>query len=199
MWSNILNRYYTFKYHGCKQLLWRTRKHFLNAECCPYSRHSFFWLSWNMCRFIGPNDGIQISRRNVTISRGIFIFYLHNDVIKWKHFPRYLPFVRGIHRSPVNSPHKSQWRRSLMFTVICAWINDWVIHLEAGDWRRIRAHYDVTVMFWKETVIDLVVATKPGLTSANETSRIWHARLPATHSQCGLRGRSFIFYSVHQV
>ena len=28
----------------------------------------------------------------------------HDDVIKWKHFPRYWPFVRGIHRSPVNSP-----------------------------------------------------------------------------------------------
>ena len=34
----------------------------------------------------------------------------HDDVIKWKHFPRYWPFVRGIHRSPVNSPHKGQWR-----------------------------------------------------------------------------------------
>ena len=35
----------------------------------------------------------------------------HDDVIKWKHFPRYYwPFVRGIHRSPVNSPHKGQWR-----------------------------------------------------------------------------------------
>ena len=33
---------------------------------------------------------------------------LHDDVIKWKHFPRYWPFVRGIHRSPVNSPHKGQ-------------------------------------------------------------------------------------------
>ena len=33
----------------------------------------------------------------------------HNDdVIKWKYFPRYWPFVRGIHRSPVNSPHKGQ-------------------------------------------------------------------------------------------
>ena len=31
---------------------------------------------------------------------------LHDDVIKWKHFSRYWPFVRGIHRSPVNSPHK---------------------------------------------------------------------------------------------
>ena len=30
----------------------------------------------------------------------------HDYVIKWKHFPRYWPFVWGIHRSPVNSPHK---------------------------------------------------------------------------------------------
>ena len=34
----------------------------------------------------------------------------HDDVIKWKHFPRYWPFVWRIHRSPVNSPHKGQWR-----------------------------------------------------------------------------------------
>ena len=39
----------------------------------------------------------------------------HDDVIKWKRFPRYWPFVRGIHRSPVNSPHKGQWRGALMF------------------------------------------------------------------------------------
>ena len=30
----------------------------------------------------------------------------HDYVIKWKHFPRNWPFVRGIHRSPANSPHK---------------------------------------------------------------------------------------------
>ena len=39
----------------------------------------------------------------------------HDDVIKWKHFPHCRPFVRGIHRSPVNSPHKGQWRGALMF------------------------------------------------------------------------------------
>ena len=51
----------------------------------------------------------------------------HEDVIKWKHFLRYWPFVRGIHRSPVNSPHKGQWRGALMFSLICAWINGWVM------------------------------------------------------------------------
>ena len=43
------------------------------------------------------------------------------DVMKWKHFPRYWPFVWGIHRSPVNSPHKGQWRGALMFSLNCAW------------------------------------------------------------------------------
>ena len=70
----------------------------------------------------------------------------HDDVIKCKHFPRYWPFVRGIHRSPVNSPHKGQWRGALMLTLICARINAWVNNREAGDLRRTRVHYDVIVM-----------------------------------------------------
>ena len=45
----------------------------------------------------------------------------HDDVIKWKHFPRYYPLVRGIHIG-------------------------WVNNREAGDLRRHRAHHDVTVM-----------------------------------------------------
>ena len=57
----------------------------------------------------------------------------HDDVIKWKHFPRYWPFVRGIHRSPVNSPHKCQWRIALMLSLICARINAWENNREAGD------------------------------------------------------------------
>ena len=76
----------------------------------------------------------------------------HDDVIKWKHFPRYWPFVRGIHRSPVNSPHKGQWRGALMFSLICAWINPWVNNRVAGDLGWHRAHYDVIVMIvmWHE-------------------------------------------------
>ena len=70
----------------------------------------------------------------------------HDDVIKWKYFLHFWPFVWGIHRSPVNSPHKGQWRRALMFSLICAWINGWVNKREAGDLRCLHAHYDVTVM-----------------------------------------------------
>ena len=35
-----------------------------------------------------------------------------------------------------------------MFTLICAWINGWVNNRDAGDLRRHRAHYDVTVMIF---------------------------------------------------
>ena len=87
----------------------------------------------------------------------------HDDVIKWKHFPRYWPFVRGIHRSPVNSSHKGQWRGALMFSMICAWINSWVNNRKAGDLRLYRSHYDVTVMphkrpvAWKRSPYDNVI------------------------------------------
>ena len=57
-----------------------------------------------------------------------------------------LAFARGIHRSPVNSPHKGQWRGDLMFSLICAWINGWVNNRLAGDLRRHRTHYDVTLI-----------------------------------------------------
>ena len=48
------------------------------------------------------------------------IVFCHDEVTKLKHFPRYRPFVRGIHWSPVNSTHKGQWRGALMFSLICA-------------------------------------------------------------------------------
>ena len=68
----------------------------------------------------------------------------------WRHqrekIPHHWPFVRGIHRWPVNSPHKGQWRGALMFSLICAWIHGWVNNREADDLKRYRTHYDVIVM-----------------------------------------------------
>ena len=113
-----------------------------------YCRHIVQWdnetenLSrWRICGCTGtdnkmtPNEDKAVNHRPA-----------HDDVIKWKHFPRYWPFVRGIHRSLVNSLHKGQWRGALMFSLIRVWINGWVNNREAGDLRRYRAHYDVIVM-----------------------------------------------------
>ena len=77
----------------------------------------------------------------------------HDDVIKWQHFPRHWPFVWEIHRSPVNSPHKGQWRQALMFSFICAWINGCVNNKEASNLIRHRANYNAIVKWWSIAVL----------------------------------------------
>ena len=68
----------------------------------------------------------------------------------WHHqmetFSELLAICAGNSPVPVNSPHKGRWRGALMFSLICAWINDRVNNREAGDLRRHRGHYDVIVM-----------------------------------------------------
>ena len=106
------------------------------------------------------------------------LFIPHDDLIKWKYFPRYWSFVRGILISPVNSPHKGQWRGALMFSLICAWINGLVNNREAGDWRRRSDDYDVSVMQlgtivaclkakWKYRLSFKIILTKYNVGSAH--------------------------------
>ena len=97
---------------------------------------------------------ISLTRITQSPQRGAMqscVLLIHDDVIKWKHFPCYWPFVRGIHRSPVNSPHKGQWRGALMFSLICVWINARANNREAGDLRRYRARDDIIVMKRRST------------------------------------------------
>ena len=107
-----------------------------------FSIHSF---NQTTCTRINSLDfGLQQERGPSFPSKHTIVG--HDDAIKWKHFPRYWLFVRGIHRSPVNSPHKGQWRWALMCSLICVWINCWVNNREAGDLSCYRAHYNVIVM-----------------------------------------------------
>ena len=69
----------------------------------------------------------------------------HDDVIKWKHFPRYWPFLRGIHRPRWIPTQRPVTRSFGVFFDLCL-RNGLVNNREAGDLRRYRAHYDVTVM-----------------------------------------------------
>ena len=100
----------------------------------PYPAHIVCVSEWvhGFCSYVTP-------------CRSVFE-RIHDDVIKWKHFPRYWPLVRGIRQSPVTSPHKSQWRGAFIFSLICAWIYRWVNNRESGDLRRYGAHYDVIIM-----------------------------------------------------
>ena len=126
----------------------------LTRTCITYS------TAWATTRILvgrrTENTFERILAQETSINNYIHGAAIHDDVIKWKHFPRYWPFVRGIHRSPVNSPHTGQWRGALVFSLICAWINGWVNTREAGDLRRQRAHYDVTVMYTPRTLQDVI-------------------------------------------
>ena len=119
--------------------LWDASGRPLDGRSCPGSARPLAGLD-----ALGP--------RHQTLQRYISLRQ-HDDVIKWKHFQRYWPFVRLIYRPPVNSPHKGQWRGALNFSLICAWINGWVNNREAGDLRRHRAHYDAIVMHTELTLL----------------------------------------------
>ena len=54
------------------------------------------------------------------------------------------------------------WRGALMSSLICSWINAWVNNREAGDLRRHRAHYDVIIMWKKNTIQQEVVLQHQG-------------------------------------
>ena len=129
----------------------------------------------------------------------------HGDVIKWKKFPRYWPFVRGIHWSPVDSLHKGQWRGALMLYLMCAWSNDWVNSLDAGDLRRHGAHCDVIVMgttkmhwllskvvndiycvSWSEARQVLWKTSKIWITTPNWWLNYWHRVVKFSSHICGV-------------
>ena len=110
---------------------------------------SYIMFPFIYCRLsIYHGDILKDSAHNPTLLMVNYrsLMLAHDDVIIWKLFPRYWPFVRGIHRSTVHSPHKGQWRRALMFSLICVWIDSWVHNREAGDLRRYGIHCDVIVI-----------------------------------------------------
>ena len=73
----------------------------------------------------------------------------HDEVIKWKHFPFYWPFVWG--NPPVTGgfPPQRPVTRSFDVSLICTWTNCWANNRDVGDVIRHRAHYDVTVVPWR--------------------------------------------------
>ena len=158
----ILAEIYNLTHFGPvnRPMKWKCHIDEISITGCTGSYHfdNFQYSQW---RNIHQYENIYISVVSNQLSTHVyenefayevtkFNFYSWtHDVIKWKIFPCYWPFVRGIPRSLVNSPHKGQWCRALMYSLICARINGWVNNHEAGDLRRHHGHYDVSVMYVK--------------------------------------------------
>ena len=64
----------------------------------------------------------------------VSIYIAHDDIIKYKRFTHYWPFVRGMTVT-----------RNLV-SLICIWTNAWASNGDAGDLRHHRTHHDVNVM-----------------------------------------------------
>ena len=101
---------------------------------------------WHFCGVMNICADIIVVTTRLYLTMTLLAWFGMMTTSKWKHLPRDWSFVRGIHRSPVNSTHKCRWRRALRFSLICVRINSWVNNREAGDLRRHRAHYDIIVM-----------------------------------------------------
>ena len=103
---------------------------------CPLWYHNWYWHCIGIWIY-------HCDRDLGWLENGIFITIWCHQVEK---FSALLALFEGVPRSPVNSPHKGQWRRALMYPLICAWTNDWVNTRDPDDLRRHGVHYDVTVM-----------------------------------------------------
>ena len=124
------------------------------------------------------------------------------DISWWRHqmetFSALLALCAGNSPVPVNSPHKGQWRGSFMFSLIWTWTNGWVNNRNAGDLRRNRAHYDVTVMSFGPQCVnslwqsDAMWRTCSGSTLAQVTVARWHQAIIWTNVNISPTRRSDI-------
>ena len=137
--EKLITWYFTFPviwryWDGVEKSLWQGKD-----RCSSHKHmrqyHGCWWPADTMSQDIS-SIGVDRFARN------------HYDVIRWKHFPRYWSFLRGMHRSPVDFLHKGQWRGASMFSLIFAWTNSWANNRGDGDLRRHCTHYDIPVLIF---------------------------------------------------
>ena len=104
--------------------------------------------------------------------------------------PRWIPAQRPVTRN--------------FFSLICVWINGWVNNCKAGDLRRYRAHYDVTVMDFADlhkegaskmghNGVALIIKTKARRWILQHTSECRYYAL-----QCNASSRMWIIFCTHK-
>ena len=74
---------------------------------------------------------------------------LERQLMQWYWPVTILRLKYGIHRSPVDSPHKGQWLGNLIFSLMCAWqlsklsICRWLETPWRSMWRHVRATHNM--------------------------------------------------------
>ena len=111
------------------------------AQMASNAKNVFIWWRHHDLTYFRDIKIVPVDKIAIGIQQSLFFFFMmtssNGNIFR----------VTGpLARSPVNSPHKGQWRGALTFSLICAWINGWVNNREDSDSRRHSIHYDVTVM-----------------------------------------------------
>ena len=68
---------------------------------------------------------------------------IHDGIMTWKRFSQYRSFVRGIHRSQKDSPHKGPVVRSFNFPLMSALTNCWIKTVEG------QVKWNVLMLMWR--------------------------------------------------
>ena len=118
----------------------------------------------------------------------------HDDVIKWKYFPFYWPFVRGIYRVIPLTKASDAEHWCFLWSALT---NDWANTRDAEDLRRHRAHCDMNViingpagLYYQWRVIQSNIAI-----FQNQSFDTQHTHL-VTHSQKQAKGGSIFVISI---
>ena len=120
-WRAWVNKWLEFH-----RIIWKNHNESTTKSCAC-------WHNW--CG-IGPATGTDACLNNMMTSSNRNIFCVTGLLCA--------EFTG--HRSPLNSPHKGQWRGPLIFSLIYTWINGRENNIEAVHLGRHRTHYDVIVM-----------------------------------------------------
>ena len=133
---------YLEHYFGFCHETQRSEKIRQKVWCFCITSSLLLWSFMPAIKIISLNNGIRhqiyqqsftwnVQKTEITINKhtfddqNSFAMWMYDvkfatSLIPWRRqqmekFSHYGPFVRGIHRSPANSPHKGQWRGALMF------------------------------------------------------------------------------------
>ena len=106
---------------------------------------------WVFFAFDARNHAVKCINVIKTWTLYLELICFHDNIIKWKYFLHYWPFVRGNHWSPLSSPHKGQWCCTVMFSLICICLKKWMSKQSKCRWlemlsRSLWHHFNVVVL-----------------------------------------------------
>ena len=121
-------------------------------------------LRFDMTRYESSLSHQTVTHKNTivrSVHKGSICGLLNRQYTWWRHqmetFSALLALCAGNSQVTGEFPAQRPVTRRFDVSLICVWINGWVNNPEAGDLRRYRAQFDVTVMQWDYFLMHVVL------------------------------------------